>query len=64
MGNFGGNPPYFFCDFSLISKVFFHIHEYEKLIICMSGNLVKELCLSIILVSCLLLKGNKKLRYQ
>ena len=28
--------------------VFIHIHEYENLIICMSDNLVKELCLSII----------------
>ena len=35
--------------FHLISKVFIHIHEYENLIICMSDNFVKELCLSIIL---------------
>ena len=55
MGNFGGNPLNFYCDFSLILKVFIHIHEYENLIICMSDNLVKELCLSIILVSCMLL---------
>ena len=55
MSNFGGNPLTFFCDFSLISKVFINIHEYENLIICISDNLVKELCLSIILVSCLLL---------
>ena len=54
MGNFGGN----FLNFSaifLISKVFIHIYEYENLIICMSDNLVKELCLSMILVSRLLL---------
>ena len=54
MGNFGGNS-FTFCDFSLISKVFIHIHEHDNLILCMSDNLVKELCLGIILVSCLLL---------
>ena len=55
MGNFGGNFLNFFCDFSLISKVFIHNNEYENLIICMSDNLVKELCLSMILVPRLLL---------
>ena len=55
MGNFGGNPLNFSVIFSLISKVFVHIPEYDNLIICMSDDLVKEVCLSIILVSCLLL---------
>ena len=55
MGNFGGNSLNFSVIFSLISKVFIHIHEYDNLMICMSDNLVKELCLSIILLSCLLL---------
>ena len=50
MGNFGGKPLNFSVFFSLISKVFIHIHEYDNLIICML-HLGKELCLSFILVS-------------
>ena len=58
MGNLGGNPLNISVNFLLFQRfsiIFIYIHEYKTLIICMPDNLIKELCLSIILVSCMLL---------
>ena len=43
----------FFLRFSLIFKVFNNIHEYVNLIIRISGNWVKDICITFNLVSSL-----------
>ena len=56
--------PLIFYDFSLTSNVFINIHEYENLIICISEQWMKVLCLHIQLVPSLKNSDELLLRYE
>ena len=53
-----------FYDFSLLSNVFINIHEYANLIICISDNWMKILCLNSQLVPSLKVWDKLLLRYK
>ena len=56
--------PLNFHDFFLISNIFIYIHEYAYLIICISDNWMKVLCLNIQLVPSLKVLDELLLRYE
>ena len=53
-----------FHEFSLISNIFITIHEYANLIICISLQWMKVLCLNIQLVPSLKVSDELLLRYE
>ena len=55
MSNFVGKLPYISNIFSLNSHVFTNIHEYYKIIICISDHFVTMICLGINLKAILIL---------
>ena len=64
MSNIVCTPLDFCAIFSFVYNVFINIHEYDNLIICISDNQVKVLCLGISLMLTLVFYDELLLRYE